>query len=255
MPFIKRLLMYLTSFIALRKEDIWLPSFPRAGSTWVRFLFSNLISLSELDGQIVDYIFVAENMPSLGRSNLFKSWNYKSLPRFIKTHRPHYRFLFDTPERVFYIIRDPRDIMVSFFHYRKAIQGNPFQGGFTEFVRHPQFGLRACISHYVSWLPYITHLICYEKMKQDTSSELSKTIHKLGLQIHEENIDLAVKRSSLKNMKTFQKNSGLANPQSLEEGFLVARKGEINQWSAYFSNDDIRLYRQICEELTFRLYD
>ncbi len=255
MPFIKRLLMYLTGLIALREEDIWLPSFPRAGSTWVRFLFSNLISLTELDGQIVDYKIADEIMPSLGRSNLFKSWNYKSLPRFIKTHRPYYRFLFDIPERVFYIIRDPRDIMVSFFHYRKAIQGNPFQGSFTEFIRHPQFGLRACISHYVSWLPHITHLICYEKMKQDAPSELRKTIHKLGLQIHEKTIDLAVKRSSLIKMRTFQTKSGLAGPQYLEEGFLVARKGETNQWPAYFSDDDIRLYRQICEELTFRLYD
>jgi len=92
MLFTKRLLMSMTGLSALREEDIWLPSFPRAGSTWVRFLFSNLISLSELDGQIVGYKFVAGNMPSLGRSNLLKPWNFESLPRFIKTHRPHIDF-------------------------------------------------------------------------------------------------------------------------------------------------------------------
>ncbi len=57
MLFIKRLLMYITGLVALREEDIWLPSFPRAGSTWVRFLLSNLISLSELDVHPFQYPF------------------------------------------------------------------------------------------------------------------------------------------------------------------------------------------------------
>jgi hypothetical protein len=252
MDFNKRPLMYIAGLIALREEDIWLPSFPRAGSTWVRFLLSNLISLTELDGQIVDYKIAAEIMPSLGRSNLHKSWNFKSSPRFIKTHQPYRRFLFDITQRVAYIIRDPRDIMVSYFHYRKTRRKNPFQGNFTEFIRHPKYGLRACIQHYVTWRPHITHLIRYEKLKCDPSSEIRKIIHIFGLEAHEKYIEIAVHRSSFDQMRAFAVQRRHAK-RSSQDGFITARKGQTNQWPEYFSDKDLNLYQQLCRELNFNL--
>lgn len=42
----------------LLPTDIIFGTFPKSGTTWVRFIFANIISLAELDGREVDYDFL-----------------------------------------------------------------------------------------------------------------------------------------------------------------------------------------------------
>lgn len=93
-------------------DDVWLTSYPKSGNTWTRFLLANLIApnasadWSNIENLVPD--FYVNDDPSLRRVRR---------PRFIKSHeayRPEYR-------RVLLIVRDPRDIAISYFHFAKKI--------------------------------------------------------------------------------------------------------------------------------------
>lgn len=246
--------MYTTGIFSLRHDDVWLSSFPKAGSTWLRFFLCNLISLVDFEGTPVDFQFVANIMPSLGRSNLREQKKYTCLPRFIKTHQPYRNILFGKPQRIVYIMRDPRDIMVSYYHFQKAHLRYPYKGDFSEFIRSPIYGLEACLSHYFSWKNKSLVTIKYELLKQNAVIEFQGMLISLGIHLPLDLIKIAVTRSTFENMKRIQTNFGIAGHKRFREEFNVVRKGEVNQWRDYFSSDDLAYYQNICEKFGFLIY-
>src|ERR1700688_3546261 len=89
-------------------DDVFLVSYPRSGNTWTRFLISNLIyqeeptTFANIEKRIPEIYFNADHaMRKLPR------------PRILKSHecfQPHYK-------HVICIVRDPRDVAVSFYHH------------------------------------------------------------------------------------------------------------------------------------------
>ncbi len=249
----QRIGKYTLGIMGLRDGDVWLPSFPKTGSTWVRFLFCNLLSIIELNGEPVDFLTVSSIMPSLGRSNLLKPWEYDSIPRLIKTHQPYRAILFTKPKRSVYILRDPRDVMVSYFHFQQAKTINPFQGNFTEFIRHPDCGIKACLEHYTSWLPHVIHIICYENLLNDATEEFQRALISLQIDVPKASIELAVQRSAFDQIQKAQMKGGLPKPDLFAKEFQFARKGKSNQWPDYFQDKDLILYERLCEEYEFNI--
>src|SRR5580698_1578569 len=89
-------------------DDIFLVSYPKSGNTWTRFLLGNLMSPDER----VTFVNVERKVPDIYAKSK-KALKKIPSPRVIKSHEcfdPRYR-------RVIYIVRDPRDVAVSAYHY------------------------------------------------------------------------------------------------------------------------------------------
>ena len=117
LAFSRKSVSHLFGIVGIRNNDVLLASFPRSGNTWMRFLLCNLISLCEWDGKRVDFPLLNKTMPEFGVNNLLDEWSHATIPRVIKTHKsflPIFR-----NKRSVGIIRDPRDVMVSYYHYMK----------------------------------------------------------------------------------------------------------------------------------------
>jgi Sulfotransferase domain len=103
---------------AMRRHEIWpddifLVSFPKSGNTWMRFLLANLIRPDKSVG-FVDIENVVPDIAGTTRADFRRL----KRPRLIKSHDcfdPRY-------PRVVYIIRDPRDVAVSIYHYAKKVK-------------------------------------------------------------------------------------------------------------------------------------
>jgi len=89
-------------------NDVFLVSYPRSGNTWARFLLGNLIhqdapvTFSNIESRIPEIYF-----------NRDRFLRQLPQPRVLKSHecfQPHY-------PHVIYIIRDPRDVAVSYYHH------------------------------------------------------------------------------------------------------------------------------------------
>ena len=91
-------------------DDVFLVSFPKSGNTWTRFLIANLLHPETSVG----FANIAYLVPDV-ESTAKRVFDRAARPRVIKSHHV---FLPEYP-RVIYIVRDPRDVAISGYHFRR----------------------------------------------------------------------------------------------------------------------------------------
>src|SRR2546428_8591396 len=97
--------------VEVRPNDVFLVSYPRSGNTWIRFLIGNLVCPDDP----VTFANVEQRIPSI---YTYPNRVLRRLPRILKSHEvfdPRY-------PRVIYIVRDARDVAVSFYHLNIKIR-------------------------------------------------------------------------------------------------------------------------------------
>jgi Sulfotransferase domain len=197
-------------------DDMFLVSHPRSGNTWLRFLVANLVHPeSPVTYNSMEQI-VAD--PTAQPRRFFKNL---PRPRIIKSHQsfdPRFR-------RVLYIVRDPRDVCVSYYHfqrkYRFIADGYPIEDFTKRFVNSEASDFGSWGEHVGSWLAARDGtpgflFIRYEDLVRDTLGELRKVASFLGVAADERQIAQAVERSSTDVMRRQEK---------LEQNTWVATRG------------------------------
>lgn len=233
---------YVVGFLGLRREDVILSAFPRSGSTWLRFMLCNLISLREWNGRTVDFEILNDTMVELGVNNLLEEWEHLTLPRIVKTHR-NYVPLFGRHLTIG-LIRDPRDVMVSYYHYLSD-NLDVYSGTFADFIRDPHRGLQSWFQHYDSWRDHWALVVRYEDMKAGTFQEFSRVLASLSVDVPVDVMREAIRCSNIENVRSIEVASGedLVDPNA-----RFARSGQTAQWTSYFSEEDLHY----CFELVNR---
>ena len=114
----------------LRDDDIWLASYPRSGSHFVRFILVSARHFLRY-GTFPEDLSGMKGILDLHGMHLEHA---EGPTRIIKTHLhydPRYR-------RVIHLIRDPRDLVISYFHYSKGLP-HLFMGRAPARYKLPQF--------------------------------------------------------------------------------------------------------------------
>lgn len=216
-------------------DDIFLVSYPKSGNTWTRFLVGNLMSPDER----VTFGNVERKVSDI-YSRSKKAMKRIPRPRVIKSHEcfdPRYR-------RVIYIVRDPRDVAVSAYHYDR--KGKNIPDAFpihtyvtTRFMKTDEYfgtwgehagswlvnsknifqlsrlkndflGTPASWGENVmSWLGARGHdrqflLVRYEDLLEDTQREMTRIAEFLNLNASAERIAKAVELSSADSMRKLE---------------------------------------------------
>lgn len=154
-------------------DDVFLVSYPRSGNTWLRFLLGNLIdpenpvTFSNIESRVPEIYFNRDRfLRALPR------------PRMLKSHesfQPHY-------PHVIYIVRDPRDVAVSYYHHnvktRNLGEDYPIERFVLRFIAGDfdrKFGTWR--DNVLSWLAARGEnpnfiMVRYEDLKSDTDGTL-----------------------------------------------------------------------------------
>lgn len=102
-------------FVDTRKDDIWLVSYPKSGNTWLRFLLGNLFADNP-----VDFLSLEDLIPDIHVNSLWRLSQMES-PRILKSHYSYdWRY-----RKVIYIVRDPRDVVISYWMHQKKARKIP----------------------------------------------------------------------------------------------------------------------------------
>ena len=131
----------------------------------------------------------------------------------------HYR-----DRRVFLLVRDPRDIVVSHYCYSKW-QLNTFDGSVSEFIRYPfaqadwkskqaRFGIQPVLNYLNAWIENSTtfsdfYVAFYEDFKLDTEKQLRLLCNYVGLDACDGLLREAVSFGSFDNMRRMELSDSL----------------------------------------------
>jgi hypothetical protein len=219
-------------------DDLYLVSFPKSGTTWLNFLMANIHLRMSGSSQQVTFYNINDFIPDIEQVRNLKA-NILIFPgyRVIKSHSEFNPFY----NKVIYLIRDPRDIMVSYYYFLKNL--GAFKKGLSQLIHSPRYGIRAWCRHVQGWVektPASTSIdfIRYEDMKAGPRQVLTRIYNLLGHMIPEEVMAQAIQASSFENMKKLETEYNYGGDFRFP-GFEFMRKGESGTYKEEISKEDL----------------
>ena len=243
---------YIKAVKRLTKNDVILVSFPKSGNTWIRNIIANYLGQKEMGKDIITFKELDDIMPSFGNEIFFKEWNFK-IPKFSATHLQFFPF-FKKCRNVL-VIRDPRDVMVSYFHYINRKKGEYMFPTLFDLLIHPKLGLEAWFKHTISWSGKIDFLIVYEEVLEDDISVINNLFTVLRVEYDSEVLEKAVENSRFDTFKMIEETYGHSKPENNKEGFHFARKGKSGDYKNHFDDKCYALYTDILKKYGFEDYE
>lgn len=185
-------------------DDTFLVSYPKSGNTWVRFLLANLLYPNETVG----FANINRLLPAPGVSSR-RFLNSLPRPRILKSHEP-----FDVRFRkVIYLVRDPRDVAVSEYHFdlkKRYIEPDVTLEQFVgRFIAGTTSDYGSWWEHAASWIatrqgnPRFL-LVRYEDLLGNSIPELAKVAKFLGIQADQQRLQTAIDRSAADRMRKLE---------------------------------------------------
>jgi hypothetical protein len=255
----------------------WLASYPKSGNTWLRVLLSNYLKNNDKPANINELVSAgAFNSEIFGEylgvesSNLNEKqiFNYRPLvyeqmakessePQFLKVHDACIRnsnnrpiFTKQATGGVFYLIRNPLEVVVSYAHHRNASvdkvissmnDDEHYLGGWKGNSGQLPQKLLSWSNHVKSWTSESdlrVKIIRYEDMLEDTVGVFTEVVRFAGLEFDEKRIVRAVEFSSFEKLREQEKKQGFAEKQPTAKSFF--RKGKADSWREILTEKQIK---------------
>lgn len=214
-------------------DDVFICSYPKSGNTWLRIIVAKIlypnreIHLGNID-EFVHGLFSAQDRI-----------NSKFENRIIKSHYPY----FESYPKTIYIYRDYRDVLISYYHYKKSL--GEFSGDLSEFIRdNEQLEIP-----YGGWAKHLSIarqqkesnpnsilLIKYEDLHLHPKECIKEIASFLGLP-QPKRLDDIISESSFNHLKNLETSLGSEFKKRTQKHFF--RKGITNDWKSEFSKEDI----------------
>lgn len=228
-------------------DDLFLVSFPKSGNTWMRFILANLLKGDS--EETIDFHTTIKYVPEVGVHQ--EEVDALDRPRVLKSHAAYMKAY----PKVIYIVRDARDVYVSYYHYlRKSL---PEGMSFSSFLRKED--MRPCRwhEHVSSWIDQPNVYVArYEDLLADTFTEVNRIVEYWGAyNFSDTEIKRAIEASDFKSMQQLEAKSGrpfkTENEKHIKtETFM--RKGAAGDWVNYFDDEDYAFLLSEAQDLFLR---
>jgi hypothetical protein len=221
----------------VNSRDVFVASYPRSGSTWLRFLLFETLTKNDagfdnVNRLIPDVGMHADATPILPNKG-----------RLIKTHepfRPEYK-------RAVYVVRDVRDVVLSEYAYQNALGriGRTFDQYLSDFLDGHATGYGSWQEHVRGWIdsPLAKSgdllIVRYRDLKNDGPSQLQRITDFLGVNVDRQIIIDAIQNNEFQKMRKKEERAPQLGKSTEGENRFV-RKGKVGGWREQLTTDQIR---------------
>ncbi len=222
-----------TRNVKILKDDTFLVSYPKSGNTWLRFIIANLLVE---DSERVTLSGLEDIVPDIYR-NSNEKLSLISSPRILKSHEPfNHRY-----RKVIYIVRDPRDVAVSYYHHlikaRRIDEDYSLEKWVQDFLVgkfNSKFGTWR--EHVGSWIGARKEnpdflLISYEQLLDNSLGTVKKVSSFLHLNLPETKLQEAIDLSSVDRMRKIEiQENWQPNKGNMRTDKRFIRSGKSGGW-------------------------
>jgi hypothetical protein len=229
-----------------RSADIFFGSYPRSGSTWLRFTIFEMLTGQEATFEAVNAAFRGLGSHSKA-SPLLPGGG-----RLLGTHEM-YRSQY---KKAIYLVRDGRDVLLSEYAYLKAL--GRFHGELNEFVNT---FLHGRVNGFGSWHRHVSSwrdsslastsnmlLVRFEDVRSNPD-EFRRIADFLGVDVKPARLELAIANNSLERMRAKEDRS----PQRASVQGRFIRSGSVQRWRTELSSDQLRMVDELAGKTLLRL--
>jgi hypothetical protein len=192
-----------------RVGDVFLVSYPKSGNTWLRFLIANAIKVHYQIAQEVNFFSILNIIPEVrGSKNIAQAGPFgrTDIPRIIKSHSAYNPYF----DRVLLLVRDPRDVMLSYYYYLINVKQLSPHTNLSEFIRSQKYGIQNWKNHTKSWCFHqmsngqIIKIFRYEDFLINPAHNLSSIMECFGINLTQKSVEDALFLSSKERMKDLE---------------------------------------------------
>ncbi|XP_014916082.1 bile salt sulfotransferase-like isoform X1 [Poecilia latipinna] len=252
-------LKYYEEF-TFRPDDVVIVTYPKSGTTWMQEILPLILSGGDPAS--------VETLPNWDRVPWLEETRASSLkleerpsPRLFTTHF-HYNMMppsfFQVKPKVVYVMRNPKDVFTSAFHYYNISSFLVKPGSQSEFLQKFLTGkviFGSWFDHVKGWLNAKEELqimyISYEEMiKQDLNHSVSRIAQFLGKSLEPDVLKKIADKCLFKNMK----NNPMSNYSVVPQEFMdqtktqFLRKGVAGDWRNLLTPEEAQHFDAVFKE-------
>ncbi|XP_077384122.1 sulfotransferase family 2, cytosolic sulfotransferase 3 isoform X2 [Festucalex cinctus] len=247
-------LEYAENF-SVEDTDVFSVTYPKSGTIWMQEILPLVLNGGDLTP--IQTIPNWDRVPWLEEKRLKVVVDQLVSPRALVTHFPYQlmpQSLFSSKAKVIYVMRNPKDVIVSSYYFHqmatfledpgtwdefidKFLEGKVMFGKWTDHVkswRHTELGDR---------IMYIT----YEQMIQDLPEAVRLISKFLGKNLSDEVIEKIANHCSFKSMQSnIMSNFSLVPKMYMDsDKSQFLRKGVVGDWKNHFSSKQLSHFSSV----------
>ncbi|XP_033014016.1 sulfotransferase 2B1-like isoform X1 [Lacerta agilis] len=224
-------LTYLEKEFRFLDDDILSVSYPKSGTHWMQ----EILGLIWCDGDPswVQSLPVWERIPWIETVSGLQCALKSPPPRLLASHLPFHIFpksFLHSKAKVIYTVRNPKDVMISSYHFSKGLKIVADPGTLEEYME--EF-LSGSVS-YGSWFEHVKNwmemkdrsnffIITYEELQQDLRESVRRICHFIGKELNSQQIDSVVENASFHKMK----DNNMSNCTQFSDTYYDHTKGKL----------------------------
>jgi sulfotransferase family protein len=252
--------------LGLKPQDVFQASYPRSGSTWLRFILFEI-----LRGEEAGFGKIDRCMPEIDA--------HRGVPpilpecgRLIKTHEKYRK---DYTKAIL-LVRDIRDVLISCYlrgvelDVVQLVSKGDFDSFLLSFLEGRALQMGSWQEHTRTWLeaPLARNgrlmVVRYEDLRQNSEQVLSQLLHFLGVTPDLGIIRKAIENNSLQQMrakedkarKAGERSVVLESRESTQEDGRFVRKGTVGGWRGKLTDAQLTIIGQYAGDVLATLgYD